>query len=239
MLDPTEEEWKRWLRNDLLNFPRIQPSLLEEKKHHRKLYTKLLNDFNETKRIEQERQIRRMDRDMNLNRLLSRDEKYLNIGRNKPRSNFFSSNIMNRILQDAAKYSRNQSKNRSSDNNFSINFQDETPCPRFVRNLKRFDNREYYKLLSQSSEFESEFTLSLPAIGSLTEENTDQNLKAESLILPKIQNEMADEDQKTSSQNLLESNQEQTKFQLPPLIRDQTATLKPKIQMAGFDTKKI
>lgn len=240
LLNPTEEEWRRWLRKDLLNFPEIEPALIEEKKHHRKLYKKLLYEYNETKRLEQEKVIRRMDRDMNLNRILSRDEKYLNIGRNKPKSNFFSSNIMNRILQDAAKYSRNQTKNRSLENNFSINFQDETPCPRFVRNIKRYDNREYYKLLSKSSDFEDEYSLSLPAIGSQKEVNTEENFKTESLILPKIQNdELTDENKKITS--IIANNERslEAKIDLPPMIRDQTAMLRPKIQMAGFDNKKI
>lgn len=237
LYDASEEDWKRWLRKDLLNFPRIQPALIEEKKQHQKLYIKLLDEFNETKRLEQEKVIKRMDRDMNLNRILSRDEKYLNIGRNKPKSNFFSSNIMNRILQDAAKYSRNQAKNRSSDSNFSISFQDETPCPRYIRNLKRLENREFRKLLSQSSDFEHESTLSLPAINFTRDENNDENLKAESLILPKIHHELTYENKQVNEQNLIEPS-EKTKIELPVLIRDQVPMLKPKIQMASFVTKK-
>ena len=238
LLDSSEEDWKRWLRNDLLNFPRIKPALFEEKKHHRNLYIKLLDEFNETKRLEQEKIIKRMDRDMNLNRILSRDEKYLNIGRNKPKSNFFSSNIMNRILQDAAKYSRNQAKNRSSDINFSINFQDETPCPRYIRNLKRLENREYRKLLTQSTDFEHESTSSLPVINFIQNDNTDENLKAESLILPKINNEFTQENNKQLNQQDLIEPSDKTKIDLPILIRDQAPMLKPKIQMASFVTKK-
>ncbi|CAF0710047.1 unnamed protein product [Brachionus calyciflorus] len=236
MTDKSEDEWKKWLKKDLLTFPRIQPFLNEEKKYQKKLYLQLVDEYNVKKRLEQENIIKRLDRDMNLNRILIKDEKYLNIGRNKPKSNFFSPRITNRIYLDASKTAKNQLKNHSkSIDNFKIDFQDETPCPRHVRNSKRFDNREYYKLLVSSSDIDQiisqESTISLPAIGTKQEVLVENEFKAESFVLPQID---------SINDNNLKNIQKESSNSLPPINKNnQIGILKPKYQLAGFDMKKI
>lgn len=161
-----------WSKKDLFYVEKLETTLKKEKQKQKKLYNELLRESNERNRYEIEQKIKKLDVKINLRRILYSDQKYLSIGRNKPTSTFFEPVIMNRILHDASKISKYQNELTSSSfNEFSskieknkrdppppingllrYNFGDDTSCSRYLRNSKRFENREYIKLMENDKE---------------------------------------------------------------------------------------
>jgi hypothetical protein len=101
-----------WTRAELLKFPKLSPYLKSQEKKQKELYRHLLIVSNEKRQSEIEEQLKKLDVEINLKRVLRNDQRYMNIGRDRSKWNFFEPSVMNRIFREASKIARSNSTNR-------------------------------------------------------------------------------------------------------------------------------
>ena len=87
---------------------------------------------------------------INLKRILYNDQRYLSIGRKKAyTSTVFGPAVMNRIIQDAERFTKDKKHGKKAKSNESLNATynlTSNSCPRFIRNSKRYEDREFHEL---------------------------------------------------------------------------------------------
>ncbi len=100
-----EKVFKDWNVSELLHFPHLEPSLEKEKHKQREIYETLRKECVERNLKETEAKIDRIDVEINLDRLMQKDIRYMGLIRSRGGtvsiSNFFNTQIMNRIWHDA------------------------------------------------------------------------------------------------------------------------------------------
>lgn len=94
---------KDWSESDLLEFPNLQSSLDRERVRHKERYEVLRRESKEKTRRDVDKIIKRIDVEMNLERIMQADPRYIGLGRRDKASisSYFNRVVMNRILHDA------------------------------------------------------------------------------------------------------------------------------------------
>ena len=150
-----KEYVKDWSKSDLLYFPKIEPLAKSQKKKNKQIYDSLVKEHAKRSLKKYGEALNHLDVELNLNRLLEQDPKYLSIGRNRPKQNScFSSIILHKIMHDAhliAKFQNNQEfvkrfETRTREKTMSY-FESGQRCKRYLKHDLNFDRREYNRLI--------------------------------------------------------------------------------------------
>jgi hypothetical protein len=111
------------------------------------------NSVNDKIHAQEENQklLKKFDKQINITRILNKDLRYLGVGRNKPMSKFFDQVVMHRILIDASKIIKYQNDPErcewfynSSLATMKSHLEEAGSCPRYSRHVKDYERREYF-----------------------------------------------------------------------------------------------
>lgn len=157
-MNPSNQDWQR---PDLLEFPKLDPLLryLKDKEHESHL--KIIEESNRRRQIEIEKQLEKLDNEINLKRILRNDKRYLGIGQQqRSRKAFFDPITMGRIVRQATKKTiKGQRTKIEESNENSIDPKDfpqpQTSCSRFIKNTNLFDSKDATQIKSSSSSLNS------------------------------------------------------------------------------------
>jgi hypothetical protein len=152
-----------WSRKELLKFPKLDTYLMNEKKRQKELFNSVVEKQKNSYQKQVDSILSRYDVEINLKRQMFSNQRYLGIGRNKPKSSFFSPFVMNRILNDAMRIARQQkqpqNQNSKSYSQYSLkeddkllkslehHFASDVFCDRFRKNTNGYENRKFMKLI--------------------------------------------------------------------------------------------
>ena len=117
-----------WNQSGLLKFPKIKPQLKEERKIQRDIYKDIMEKFETRRAQETEHKINRYDVEINLKRMLYKNEKYLGLCRNRHKvPNMFGNKLLGKL------------KNLEEMTGISDGMLN--PCRRFEQYTKRHEDR--------------------------------------------------------------------------------------------------
>ena len=90
---------REWFKKDLFYLPQIEPLIKEQKAQNKQTYKKLVKEYADWSEHQHDKEIRQIDVDMNIQRLLEHDQKYIGMIRNRAKlSSSFESPVMHRIV---------------------------------------------------------------------------------------------------------------------------------------------
>jgi hypothetical protein len=151
-------DYEEWLSKDLLVFPAIQPLIHTQKVENRRIYDRFLKENFDRKSIDKEEQIKRIDTNLNMKRLLNEDHRYLASFHTRnlvQESTNLEPRLVRKIFHDArliAKYKKSENVNlldklklnlnRSMDSYFSNH-----RCDRFIKHDRTFENKMFRKAM--------------------------------------------------------------------------------------------
>ena len=197
-----EKVYVDWSVSDLLDFPKLEPALEKEKYKQKEQHSALRKESKEREEREIVEKLQRIDVQMNLERMMQQDQKYIGLSRRKPLiSDFFSKVTMNRIFHDAhllMKCEKNEAVQAQLKKRFAATIHNYfpgqgRPCDRYVKHDLRFERNESVKANDFGIEFEDE-----------KEKLRDRKLREERMLnkLPKITNDIKQNGFNNSSENL-------------------------------------
>jgi hypothetical protein len=143
-----------WAHSNLLSFPNAESNLKRERRKHRQSFNDLCREAQLRKLRDDEETVKRLDIEMNMERLMFQDKRYRGLCQRKPFiSSVFGKIMMNRIIYDAQMIERYKDnaelqerfKSRVEERIMTYFPSQTRECDRYVKNHFKFDRKKYMR----------------------------------------------------------------------------------------------